>query len=66
MNLSHIPKFKILGRDTLCFGCSPLELGTWCFSFLCVTPGFKAKPNAHSMCDQKSSLHTYCSEMGTE
>jgi hypothetical protein len=24
-----------------------------------VTPGFKAKPNAHSMCAQESSLHTY-------
>jgi hypothetical protein len=27
-----------------------------------VTPSFKAKPNAHSMCDQESSLHTYCIE----
>jgi hypothetical protein len=24
-----------------------------------VTPGFKTKPNAHSMCVQESSLHTY-------
>jgi hypothetical protein len=24
-----------------------------------VTPGFKAKSNAHSMCAQESSLHTY-------
>jgi hypothetical protein len=29
-----------------------------------VTPGFKAKPNAHSMCVQKSSLHTYHTENG--
>jgi hypothetical protein len=28
------------------------------------TPGFKAKPNAHSMCAQKSSLHTYRTENG--
>jgi hypothetical protein len=27
-----------------------------------VTPGFKAKPNAHSMCAQKTSLHTYRTE----
>jgi hypothetical protein len=24
-----------------------------------VTPSFKVKPNAHSMCAQESSLHTY-------
>jgi hypothetical protein len=24
-----------------------------------VTPSFKAKPNAHSMCAQESSFHTY-------
>jgi hypothetical protein len=24
-----------------------------------VTPGFKPKPNPHSMCAQESSLHTY-------
>jgi hypothetical protein len=29
-----------------------------------VTPGFKAKPNAHSMCVQKSSFHTYRTENG--
>jgi hypothetical protein len=29
-----------------------------------VTPGFKAKPNTHSMCAQESSLHTYRSENG--
>jgi hypothetical protein len=27
-----------------------------------ITPGFKAKPNAHSMCAQELSLHTYCTE----
>jgi hypothetical protein len=26
--------------------------------------GFKAKPNAHSMCTQESSLHTYRTENG--
>jgi hypothetical protein len=29
-----------------------------------VTPGFKAKPNAHSMCAQETSLHTYRIENG--
>jgi hypothetical protein len=29
-----------------------------------VTPGFKAKPNAHSMCAQESSFHTYHIENG--
>jgi hypothetical protein len=29
-----------------------------------VTPDFKAKPNAHSMCAQGSSLHTYRTENG--
>jgi hypothetical protein len=29
-----------------------------------VTPGFKAKPNAHSMCAHESSLHTYRIENG--
>jgi hypothetical protein len=29
-----------------------------------VTPGFKAKLNAHSMCAQESSLHTYRTENG--
>jgi hypothetical protein len=29
-----------------------------------VTPGFKAKLNAHSMCAQESSLHTYHTENG--
>jgi hypothetical protein len=29
-----------------------------------VTPDFNAKPNAHSMCTQKSSLHTYRIENG--
>jgi hypothetical protein len=29
-----------------------------------VTPGFKAKQNAHSMCAQESSLHTYHTENG--
>jgi hypothetical protein len=29
-----------------------------------VTPGFKAKPNAHSMCVKESSLHTYHIENG--
>jgi hypothetical protein len=29
-----------------------------------VTPGFKAKSNAHSMCTQESSLHTYRTENG--
>jgi hypothetical protein len=27
-------------------------------------PGFKAKPNAHSMCAQESSLHTYHTQNG--
>jgi hypothetical protein len=31
---------------------------------LFITPGFKAKSNAHSMCAQESSLHTYCIENG--
>jgi hypothetical protein len=31
---------------------------------LTVTPSFKAKPNAHSMRPQKSSLHTYRIENG--
>jgi hypothetical protein len=33
--------------------------------FICevyVTPGSKAKPSAHSMCAQESSLHTYRTE----
>jgi hypothetical protein len=30
-----------------------------------VTPSFKAKPNAHSMCVQESSLHTYYIKMDT-
>jgi hypothetical protein len=29
-----------------------------------ITPGFKAKPNAHSMCAQESSLHTYHTKNG--
>jgi hypothetical protein len=29
-----------------------------------VTPDFKVKPNAHSMCAQESSLHTYHTENG--
>jgi hypothetical protein len=29
-----------------------------------VTPGFKVKPNAHSMCAHESDLHTYHSENG--
>jgi hypothetical protein len=29
-----------------------------------VTPGFKDKPNAHSLCAQESSLHTYHTENG--
>jgi transposase InsO family protein len=29
-----------------------------------VTPGFKAKPNTHSMCAQESSFHTYLTENG--
>jgi hypothetical protein len=29
-----------------------------------VTPDFKAKPNAHSMCAQESSFHTYHTENG--
>jgi hypothetical protein len=32
--------------------------------FSSVTPDFKAKPNAHSMCAQESSLHTYYIENG--
>jgi hypothetical protein len=28
------------------------------------TPGFKAKLNAHSMCAQESSLHTYHTQSG--
>jgi hypothetical protein len=31
---------------------------------LAVTPGFKAKPNAHSMYAQESNLRTYRSENG--
>jgi hypothetical protein len=31
---------------------------------LIVTPGFKAKPNAYSMCAQEESLHTYRTENG--
>jgi hypothetical protein len=30
----------------------------------CVIPGFKAKLNAHSICAQESSLHTYHTENG--
>jgi hypothetical protein len=29
-----------------------------------VTPGLKAKPNAHSICAQESSLHTYHTKNG--
>jgi hypothetical protein len=29
-----------------------------------VTPGFKVESNAHSMCAQESSLHTYHTENG--
>jgi hypothetical protein len=32
--------------------------------FRAITPGFKAKPNAHSLCAQESSLHTYHTENG--
>jgi hypothetical protein len=32
--------------------------------FLSVTPSFKARPNAHSMCTQGSSFHTYRTENG--
>jgi hypothetical protein len=28
-----------------------------------VTPGFNARPNAHSMCTQESSLHIYHTKM---
>jgi hypothetical protein len=28
------------------------------------TPGFNAKPNAHRMCAQQLSFHTYCTENG--
>jgi hypothetical protein len=31
-----------------------------------VTPDFKAKPNAHSICAQESSFHAYRTEMDTE
>jgi hypothetical protein len=31
---------------------------------LTVTPSFKAKPNAYSMCVQESSLHTCCTKNG--
>jgi hypothetical protein len=31
-----------------------------------VTPGFKAKPNACSMCSQELSLHTYHMKMDIE
>jgi hypothetical protein len=34
------------------------------FDHLFVTPGFKAKLNAHSICVQGSSLHTYRTENG--
>jgi hypothetical protein len=34
---------------------------TWLW-YHSVTPGYKAKPNAHSMCAQELSLHTYCTE----
>jgi hypothetical protein len=33
----------------------------WCHS---VTPVYKARPNAHSMWAQESSLHTYRTENG--
>jgi hypothetical protein len=33
----------------------------WCHS---VTPNFKVKSNAHSMCAQESSLHTYRTKNG--
>jgi hypothetical protein len=33
-------------------------------SFARVTLGFKTKPNAHSMCPQESSFHTYRTENG--
>jgi hypothetical protein len=29
-----------------------------------VTPGFKVKPNAHSMCAQESNFHIYRTENG--
>jgi hypothetical protein len=31
---------------------------------ICATPGFMAKPNAHSICNQELSLHTYRIENG--
>jgi hypothetical protein len=37
--------------------------GACCFLYAAfVTPDFKAKPNAHNICGQKSSLHTYHTE----
>jgi hypothetical protein len=40
---------------------SPLDLKVP-FRTLSVTPGFNAKLNAHSMCAQESSFHTYRTE----
>jgi hypothetical protein len=37
------------------------DMLTWNAS---VPPGFMAKPSAHSMCVQESSLHTYHTENG--
>jgi hypothetical protein len=36
---------------------------TWLW-YHSVTPNFKAKPNAHNMCAQESSLHTHYTENG--
>jgi hypothetical protein len=35
-----------------------------CLKLLNITPDFKAKQNAHSMCAQESSLHIYHTENG--
>jgi hypothetical protein len=49
--------------------CSDLTSVITCrsdMSGLGVTPDFKAKLNAHSMCAQESSLHTYHKENGIQ
>jgi hypothetical protein len=55
------PQNKTKGRTLLTMLAFLQSSWLWYHS---VTPGFKAKPNAHSMCAQESSFHTYTTENG--
>jgi hypothetical protein len=49
-------------RSGVWSSCGVLQLGRLDGEEKSVTPGFKAKPNAHSICAQESSFHTYHTE----